>query len=249
MKQPVDRKIFDAIVKVMQTGCIQLDGAEADMSADQTIRIRDGKLTFNPPLKVKKNISIAGGWLGSIKVGSAIADVVFRAANDTIFIDLIGSPIDVELYPQDSADQMRMAMTMAPEAAMMLVAADSWETVENECMQQFCCTAEMLQTANGHRKTKLEKRRREVEDTASAVRQALTKNPDASTEEVCQSVLVILFPLFGRLISEPSSAAGELPDSVWAHLEQEPGKLPCVHMPASAVCFDESGEAINENLY
>ncbi len=203
MRQPIDRAVFDKIVAVMQTGVIKMDGGEADLSPDQTIRIHAGKLHFDPPLRVKKAIQIARGWLGSVKVGSAIAEVVFRAATDTIYIDLIGSPVDVELYPQGGEPQPQM-MTMPPEpaASIAFAVADRWEDIEEDCLTQFGCSSALMASADKRHQAQLRKRQAEVKKTSEAVRKVVEASPNAPVAEVYSSVTAILFPLLFKIFGE-----------------------------------------------
>ena len=89
--EKIDPDLYRMIESLLKTGKIEKDGKLIDFSAVQTISIRGGKATFNPPLKVS-------GKFGPIRINTTITEITAKA-DSSIFVDIDSSPLNVEIRP------------------------------------------------------------------------------------------------------------------------------------------------------
>lgn len=198
----ISGSLFRQIVTAMQSGKIELEGGSIDLSSDQTIRIHDGKITFTPPARVSKRIEILSGRLGAINAGTSIREIDYRADNDLIHVDLLSSPIDVDVKPE--ASQMRSFLSAPdPESEIQFVLApvSSWEDIKEECYTRFRCSDAIVSGAVGSQQKQLKHRRREAERVVTAVEQVMAQGPVDSSEELTMKILPILFPLLPKFLA------------------------------------------------
>lgn len=87
----IDPDLFKALLSLIRTGKVEKNGKLLDLSPVQTIQIAEGKVTFNPPLKVS-------GKFGPIRINTTVTEVSAKAL-DSILVDIDSSPINVEIKP------------------------------------------------------------------------------------------------------------------------------------------------------
>ena len=166
------------------------------MSPDQSIRITQGKVMFDPPLKVAKQFQLR--VLGNLKVGSTVREAITSAASDRINIDLISSPIDLEIRPDETLSEMLMKAHDNDQVTSMAFGAESasvdWELLETEGSIAFGCSNQLMSAAPRAKRRELKKRRKTYDGTLRAAQTARTKNPEANEEQLMGSILAILLP-------------------------------------------------------
>lgn len=198
----VDRELFNTIVKVIRTGKLVMDDSSVDMSPDQTIRINGSKVTFTPPLKVQKKIEVLNGKLGSLNVASTIKEMTINTPGDTIHIDLIASPVDMDIKP-DNGQQPQFLRMRDPETgdidtALMLKASPEVvdiQTLTTECQRAFGCSDGLMSAASKKDQRHLRARRRDVDRICAATLQAKAIDPVATGKVLLAIILAIMFPL------------------------------------------------------
>lgn len=87
----IDQKQFDTLIKFLEEGLVEQEGAILDFSKVQTITINGGDMTFDPPVKVQAKTVI-----GTVRTSFSKIE---KSVGEKVFIDIHNSPIDVEIVP------------------------------------------------------------------------------------------------------------------------------------------------------
>lgn len=87
----IPKYIYNLLESVLKTGKLDYEGKIVDFSPVQTITVKDGKLVFNPPVKISAAI-------GPVRVRTTITEIEAKDSGVQIGID--NSPIDVEVQPE-----------------------------------------------------------------------------------------------------------------------------------------------------
>lgn len=200
----IDRALFNTIVKIIRTGKLAMDDSCVDMSPDQTIRISNGKVTFTPPLKVQKTVDVLGGRLGSLNVASTIKEMNINTPGDTIHIDLIASPVDMDIKP-DAGPQPQFLRLHDPlvddiDARLLLEAEADTEPmsladITFECQKAFGCSDGLMLSAANRNRRHLLARRKAVDRVCEATIKAKAIDPTATGKVLLSIILGIMFPL------------------------------------------------------
>lgn len=86
----IDSEIHESIVNILDTGLLKDGDATVDFSGLQTMEVSNGRLRFNPPVKVKWK------W-----ISSTITEARTDQDDGSIFIDINNSPINLRIRPSD----------------------------------------------------------------------------------------------------------------------------------------------------
>ena len=87
---PIDRELHETVFALLETGRFEKDDLVIDGTELQTITLDNGKLEFSPPLRVKWRF-----------ISTTVTDVSLNTDENSIFIDIDSSPIDVNVVPKD----------------------------------------------------------------------------------------------------------------------------------------------------
>ena len=82
----VEESILNVIHSLLDHGRVTQDNAVFDLSPVQTVTVSDNKLTFNPPAKVMWRF-----------LSTTITNITASRDDNSIFIDVDHSPVDIKL--------------------------------------------------------------------------------------------------------------------------------------------------------
>jgi len=86
----INAKLYQLLKDLLNDGIIQQDGKSADFSYVQTITIDNGKVSFDPPVKVSLDT-------GVLNITTTVSEA--RTVGDGIHVEVDHSPINIKVIP------------------------------------------------------------------------------------------------------------------------------------------------------
>jgi len=86
-------EVHDALFGLLEDGLFERNGLTIDASGVQSVSVSDGKASFDPPIKVDWKF-----------LSTTVTDVTAEIGDNTIFIDVDRSPVDVRIRRDDSQE-------------------------------------------------------------------------------------------------------------------------------------------------
>lgn len=86
----INAKLYQVLEELLNNGLIEQDGKVADFSHVQTITINNGKVVFDPPIKLSLDT-------GVINITTTVSEA--RTVGDGIHVEVNHSPINIKVIP------------------------------------------------------------------------------------------------------------------------------------------------------